>query len=47
MDATAALFSVSLLLLIGIYGIYWLESRRQADVSAETVEGHSPQDPAA
>ena len=46
MDATAALFSVSLLLLIGIYGIYWLESRREADMPAETTDGQPPQDPA-
>ena len=37
MDATVTLFSLSLLLLAGIYGIYWFESRRTARPRQETV----------
>ena len=35
MDATSALFAASLLLLAGIYGIYWLEGRRRGDRSSD------------
>jgi hypothetical protein len=31
MDATTALLSLSLLLLAGIYGLYWVEGRPHAD----------------
>ena len=34
MDATVALFSISLLLLLGIYGIYWVEGRRRGEFSS-------------
>ena len=35
MDATAALFSASLLLLVGVYGLYWLDSRPRVDLTSD------------
>ena len=42
MDTTAALFSLSLLLLVGVYCVYWVEGRRPGDGSKEAPTKTNP-----
>ena len=42
MDTTAALFSLSLLLLVGVYCVYWGEGRRRGDGSKEAPAKAKP-----